>query len=135
MGRRIDKAQRTHFFAHYEAIEVPTERRKCEPGLDRWFDVPAILPPPQLKFDIPEQNNDDQAEVAGFLRKLKDDFGLSAPQMNMIAPGRALATCSMKDYILGPDEVLLMSEYSPRSFDARYFARFRKRPSNRSLYR
>jgi hypothetical protein len=40
MGCRIDKAQRTQFFAHYEAIEVPTERRKCAPGLDGWFDVP-----------------------------------------------------------------------------------------------
>jgi hypothetical protein len=40
MGRRIDKAQRTKFFSDYQAIEVPTERRKCGPGMDGWFDVP-----------------------------------------------------------------------------------------------
>jgi conjugative transfer signal peptidase TraF len=35
--------------------------------------------------------------------------------------GRPLKPYLLKDHILGPDEVLLMSEYSPISFDARYF--------------
>jgi conjugative transfer signal peptidase TraF len=35
--------------------------------------------------------------------------------------GRPLQTYLLKDYILGPDEVLLMSDYSPASFDSRYF--------------
>ena len=35
--------------------------------------------------------------------------------------GRALQFYPVQNYILGPNEVLLMSEYSPASFDARYF--------------
>jgi len=35
--------------------------------------------------------------------------------------GRPLQTCVLKDYILGPDEVLLMSDCNPASFDSRYF--------------
>jgi conjugative transfer signal peptidase TraF len=35
--------------------------------------------------------------------------------------GRPLRTFQLTDYVRGPTEVLLMSEYSPRSFDARYF--------------
>jgi conjugative transfer signal peptidase TraF len=35
--------------------------------------------------------------------------------------GRPLQPYLLKDHILGQDEVLLMSEYSPISFDARYF--------------
>ena len=40
MGRKLDKAQKTHYFDSYRPIDVPTERRKCEKGLDGWFDVP-----------------------------------------------------------------------------------------------
>jgi hypothetical protein len=32
-----------------------------------------------------------------------------------------LEPCALKDHILGPDEVLLMSDYSLASFDSRYF--------------
>jgi len=35
--------------------------------------------------------------------------------------GRPLQPCLLKNYILGPDEVLLMSDYNPSSFDSRYF--------------
>ena len=35
--------------------------------------------------------------------------------------GRPLQACLLKDHILGPDEVLLMSDYNPASFDSRYF--------------
>jgi conjugative transfer signal peptidase TraF len=35
--------------------------------------------------------------------------------------GRRLQTFRLKDYILVPDEVLLMSDYNPASFDSRYF--------------
>jgi conjugative transfer signal peptidase TraF len=35
--------------------------------------------------------------------------------------GRPLQPYAIKDYVLGPDEVLLMSDYNPASFDSRYF--------------
>jgi conjugative transfer signal peptidase TraF len=35
--------------------------------------------------------------------------------------GRPLRPYALKDYVLGPNEVLLMSDYNPASFDARYF--------------
>ncbi len=35
--------------------------------------------------------------------------------------GRPLQPYMLKDHILGPDEVLLMSDYNPASFDSRYF--------------
>jgi len=35
--------------------------------------------------------------------------------------GRALEAYKLEDYVLGAGEVLLMSEYSPASFDSRYF--------------
>jgi conjugative transfer signal peptidase TraF len=35
--------------------------------------------------------------------------------------GRTLQPYSIKDHILGPDEILLMSDYNPASFDSRYF--------------
>lgn len=35
--------------------------------------------------------------------------------------GRPLQACLLTDYVLQPDEVLLMSEYNPASFDSRYF--------------
>ena len=35
--------------------------------------------------------------------------------------GRPLQPYLLKDHIFGQDEVLLMSEHSPVSFDARYF--------------
>jgi conjugative transfer signal peptidase TraF len=35
--------------------------------------------------------------------------------------GRPLEAYILTDHILAPDEVLLMSDYSPESFDARYF--------------
>jgi conjugative transfer signal peptidase TraF len=44
----------------------------------------------------------------------------SAPR-NCDGAGRSLQPCLLKDYILGPGEILLMSDYSPESFDARYF--------------
>jgi conjugative transfer signal peptidase TraF len=44
----------------------------------------------------------------------------SAPR-NCDGAGRPLQPYLLKDYILGPGEVLLMSDYSPASFDARYF--------------
>jgi conjugative transfer signal peptidase TraF len=44
----------------------------------------------------------------------------SAP-CNCDGTGRPLQTYLLKDYILGQDEVLLMSDYSPASFDSRYF--------------
>jgi conjugative transfer signal peptidase TraF len=39
--------------------------------------------------------------------------------------GRPIKPYLLKDHILGQDEVLLMSEYSPISFDARYFGPLR----------
>ena len=44
----------------------------------------------------------------------------SAPY-NCDGAGRPLQACLLKDHILGPDEVLLMSDYNPASFDSRYF--------------
>jgi conjugative transfer signal peptidase TraF len=35
--------------------------------------------------------------------------------------GRALKPYAIMDYVLGPNEVLLMSDYNPASFDSRYF--------------
>jgi conjugative transfer signal peptidase TraF len=35
--------------------------------------------------------------------------------------GRPLQAYLLEDHILGPGEVLLMSDYNPASFDARYF--------------
>jgi conjugative transfer signal peptidase TraF len=40
--------------------------------------------------------------------------------------GRPLQPYLLKDHTLGPGEVLLMSEYSPVSFDARYFGPLRE---------
>ena len=37
------------------------------------------------------------------------------------AAGRALQPYSLTNYILGPGEILLMSDYSAASFDSRYF--------------
>ena len=37
------------------------------------------------------------------------------------AAGRPLRPYALKDHILGPDEVLLMSDYNAASFDSRYF--------------
>lgn len=37
------------------------------------------------------------------------------------AAGRPLVPYSLKNYVLEPTEVLLMSEYNPASFDSRYF--------------
>ena len=34
---------------------------------------------PQLELELPEPNDDAQSGAAAFLRKLKDDFGLSVP--------------------------------------------------------
>jgi conjugative transfer signal peptidase TraF len=39
--------------------------------------------------------------------------------------GRPLQHCALKDHILGPGEVLLMSDYNPSSFDSRYFGPLR----------
>ena len=39
---------------------------------------------PQLELELPEPNEHTQSGVDEFLRKLKDDFGLSAPQMKTI---------------------------------------------------
>jgi conjugative transfer signal peptidase TraF len=44
----------------------------------------------------------------------------SAPH-NCDGAGRPLQPYLLKDYILNSGEVLLMSDYSPESFDARYF--------------
>jgi len=44
----------------------------------------------------------------------------SAP-LTKDAAGRPLHFYPLQNYVLGPNEVLLMSEYSPASFDARYF--------------
>ena len=44
----------------------------------------------------------------------------SAP-CNCDGAGRPLQACLLKDYVLRPDEVLLMSDYNPASFDSRYF--------------
>jgi conjugative transfer signal peptidase TraF len=44
----------------------------------------------------------------------------SAPR-NCDGAGRPLQPYLLKDYILRPGEILLMSDYSPESFDARYF--------------
>jgi conjugative transfer signal peptidase TraF len=49
----------------------------------------------------------------------------SAP-CNCDGAGRALQPYLLKDHILGPDEVLLMSDYSPASFDSRYFGLLRR---------
>jgi type IV secretory pathway protease TraF len=37
------------------------------------------------------------------------------------AAGRPMPQYPLKDYVLDPDELLLMSEYNPASFDSRYF--------------
>jgi conjugative transfer signal peptidase TraF len=37
------------------------------------------------------------------------------------ADGRPLKAFLLKDYVLAPGQVLLMSEYNPQSFDSRYF--------------
>jgi conjugative transfer signal peptidase TraF len=37
------------------------------------------------------------------------------------AAGRPMVYYPLTDYVLGPDEVLLMSDYNPASFDSRYF--------------
>src|ERR1700724_3018069 len=39
---------------------------------------------PQLELELPEPNEHTQSGVDEFLRKLKDDFGLSGPQMKTI---------------------------------------------------
>jgi hypothetical protein len=39
---------------------------------------------PQLELELPEPNEHAQSGVDAFLRKLKDDFGLSGPQMKTI---------------------------------------------------
>ena len=39
---------------------------------------------PQLELELPEPNEHAQSGVDAFLRKLKDDFGLSAPQVKTI---------------------------------------------------
>jgi len=44
----------------------------------------------------------------------------SAP-CNCDGAGRPLQPYLLKDYLLGPDEVLLMSDYNAASFDSRYF--------------
>jgi conjugative transfer signal peptidase TraF len=44
----------------------------------------------------------------------------SAP-LKCDAAGRPMVAYTIKDYVLGPDEVLLMSEYNPASFDSRHF--------------
>jgi conjugative transfer signal peptidase TraF len=44
----------------------------------------------------------------------------SAPR-NFDGGGRPLRPYVLHDYVLGPDEVLLMSDYNPASFDSRYF--------------
>jgi len=44
----------------------------------------------------------------------------SAP-CNCDGGGRPLQPYVLKDHILGPGEVLLMSDYNPASFDSRYF--------------
>jgi hypothetical protein len=40
--------------------------------------------PPQLELELAEPNEDAESEAANFLRKLKEDFGLSAPQVKII---------------------------------------------------
>jgi len=44
----------------------------------------------------------------------------SAPRLADEA-GRLMAACYLSNYTLGADEVLLMSDYNPASFDGRYF--------------
>lgn len=44
----------------------------------------------------------------------------SAP-LKVDGAGRRLAAFAAKDHFIGPGEVLLMSDYSPASFDSRYF--------------
>jgi conjugative transfer signal peptidase TraF len=44
----------------------------------------------------------------------------SAP-LKFDAAGRPMILYPLKDYVLGTDEVLLMSDYNPASFDSRYF--------------
>ena len=44
----------------------------------------AIPRPPQLELELAEPNDDAESEAADFLRKLKEDFGLSAPQVKII---------------------------------------------------
>ena len=48
------------------------------------LDSVPIPHPPQLELGLPEASNDVQPEAAAFLHKLKEDFGLSAPQVNTI---------------------------------------------------
>jgi conjugative transfer signal peptidase TraF len=58
------------------------------------------------------------AEVNGI--RLKN----SAP-LKFDGAGRPLVPYQLKDYVLGPGEVLLISEYNPSSFDSRYFGPLR----------
>jgi conjugative transfer signal peptidase TraF len=44
----------------------------------------------------------------------------SAP-LTCDAAGRPMVSYLLKDYVLGSDEILLMSEFNPGSFDSRYF--------------
>ena len=56
----------------------------------------------------------------------------SAP-CNFDGAGQPLQPYLLKDYILGPGEVLLMSDYNPASFDSRYFGPPKPQQSNPSL--
>lgn len=48
------------------------------------LDAVPIPRPPQLELALPESSDGAEPETAAFLRKLKQDFGLSAPQVNTV---------------------------------------------------
>lgn len=63
----------------------------------------------------------DEAGVTANGRVLKN----SKP-MKVDEAGRPMPVLRLQDYRLAPGEVLLMSEYSPTSFDGRYFGPIRR---------
>ncbi|HEY5814347.1 MAG TPA: replication initiation protein, partial [Terrimicrobiaceae bacterium] len=48
------------------------------------LDAVHITRPPQLELELAESRDGNESEMAVFLRKLKQDFGLSAPQINAV---------------------------------------------------
>jgi conjugative transfer signal peptidase TraF len=104
-------------------------------------DLVTVTPPPSPIFDLARSRGylDVSYSPAGHLMKRLvatggdrvtiDLIGVevngirlenSAP-CNCDGAGRPLQAYLLEDHVLGPGEVLLMSEYNPRSFDSRYF--------------
>jgi conjugative transfer signal peptidase TraF len=104
-------------------------------------DLVTVTPPPSPIFElakergyfnvgyIPARHLMKRLAAAGGDRVTIDSEGVevngirlanSAPR-NFDGAGWPLQPYALKDYVLGPNEVLLMSDYNPESFDSRYF--------------